>query len=98
MITLSNGNLYTMQGFYVNSNNGTLQATYQVSNAAAQALGFPTSNITLEMGGMPAIQETFASPLTVGLPLSPAYEQWLVSDHTNDGQTWLQFLTGGTIS
>jgi hypothetical protein len=98
MITLSNGNVYTMQGFYVNIDTGSVQATYQVTNPATDALGFPPAMVVFEMGGMPGIQAAFESPMTTALPLFPVYEQWLISDHSTDGQTALQIFTGGTIS
>lgn len=98
MITLSDNNLYAMKSFLVNTDTGSVQANYSVTNPAATAAGYPPLFITLEMGAMPAIQATFANPTTTTLPLFLAYEEWLVSDHTLDGQDHLQFLTGGTIS
>ena len=99
MITLANGNVYSMQSFTVNTNTGSVQVDYTVHNPTAATLGFPDSGITLEIGMMPAIQAAFANPTTTGLPLFPAYEEWLVSDHSaNTNESHLQFLTGGTIS
>ena len=98
MITTADGNTYSMQGFFVNTNTGSVQATYEKTNPAAAEAGFKAETISLEIGGMPAVKAAFADPVNVGLPLFPAYEQWLVSDHGADGQDHLQFLTGGTIN
>ena len=97
MITLTNGNVYLLQSIMLVAS-GRVIASYQITNSAAQALGFPASGIELDLSAMPELVPVFAEPMTTQLPTLQAMENWIVADHSSDGQTALQMFTSGVLS
>lgn len=78
MITLENGNKYTIKEKHYYYDAKVAHVDYLMSNDAAQALGYPIMATEYEIGSMPQIQAVFndGSPE----PSNHDIEEWLISN------------------